>query len=155
MAPRLTIAVQSADFDPGVEIDRLHQTDSSIGAVATFVGLVRAHPDEDGAVTEMVLEHYPGMTEKALAKIVDEACARWPLAAVTVIHRVGPLRLGERIVFVGCASSHRAAAFAACEFLIDYLKTRAPFWKKETTASGESRWVAARASDSERAARWR
>ncbi len=154
MAPRLTIAVQTADFDPGAETTRLHEADPSVGAVATFVGLVRAHPDEDGAVTEMALEHYPGMTEKALAQIVKEACTRWPLAAVTVIHRVGPLRLGERIVFVGCASSHRAAAFAACEFLIDYLKTRAPFWKKERTANGETRWVAARASDSERAARW-
>ncbi|WP_438438717.1 molybdopterin synthase catalytic subunit MoaE [Hydrogenophilus thermoluteolus] len=150
----VTIRVQSEDFDPGVETQRLHEADPTVGAVATFLGLVRAHPQEDGAVTTMTLEHYPGMTEKALAAIVDEARRRWPLTAVTVIHRVGPLAVGDRIVFVGCASSHRAAAFAACEFLMDYLKTRAPFWKKETTASGETRWVEACASDEERALRW-
>ncbi|GAB6049798.1 molybdopterin synthase catalytic subunit MoaE [Hydrogenophilus islandicus] len=151
---RVTIRVQQEPFDPGVETERLHHADPTVGAVATFLGLVRAHPEDDGAVTAMTLEHYPGMTEKALAAIVEEACARWPLTAVTVIHRVGPLTVGDRIVFVGCASSHRASAFAACEFLMDYLKTRAPFWKKETTASGATRWVDARASDDERAARW-
>ncbi len=146
---RLRVLVQEADFDVGAETQRLHAANPEVGAVATFLGLVRA----DGAVAAMTLEHYPGMTEKALAAIIEQACARWRLAAVTVIHRYGRLAVGDRIVFVGCASAHRADAFAACEFLMDYLKTRAPFWKREETPDG-ARWVQARASDEARAARW-
>lgn len=123
-----------------------------MGAVATFVGVVRAK--NDGAeVTRMTLEHYPGMTEKALAGIVRRARERWSLGGITVIHRVGPLEVGDPIVFVGVASAHRREAFEACEFIMDWLKTEAPFWKKEATPEGE-RWVDARESDDAAKARW-
>jgi molybdopterin synthase catalytic subunit len=137
------ISVQREDFDLGAEVKRF--ADPKIGAVASFVGLVRE--------VNMTLEHYAGMTEKALAKIVDEAKSRWQVMDCTVIHRYGDLKPNEQIVMVAVASGHRADAFAACEFIMDYLKTRAPFWKKEETGHG-SRWVEARAADDEAAQRW-
>jgi len=143
------VRVQTADFDVGAEIAALSAGHGATGAVASFVGLVR----HDGEVAAMTLEHYPGMTERALAEIVGEAKARWSLIAVRVIHRVGRLLPGERIVFVGIASTHRHDAFSACAFVMDYLKTRAPFWKKEDTPSGP-RWVDARETDDFAAARW-
>lgn len=142
------VAVQQADIDVGAEIAALSAGDDGAGAVASFVGLVRG-----GDISAMALEHYPGMTEKALAEIVTLARERWQLRRVRVIHRVGELRPGERIVFVGVASAHRGDAFAACAFIMDYLKTRAPFWKKETTPEG-GRWVDAREADDEAARRW-
>ncbi len=142
------VAVQSADFDVGTEIISLSADDAEAGAVASFVGLVRG-----GEVAAMTLEHYPGMTEQALAEIVAQAKARWELRGVRVIHRVGRLLPGERIVFVGVATAHRGDAFAACEFIMDYLKTRAPFWKKETTPTG-GRWVDAGETDTVAAQRW-
>jgi molybdopterin synthase catalytic subunit len=146
------ISVQEADFDLGAELNALRQGDARVGALASFVGLVRDMNDGLG-VSEMVLEHYPGMTEKALEKIVDEAKARWDIYAVRVIHRVGPLKPCDQIVLVAVTSAHRGEAFAACEFIMDYLKTRAPFWKKEATPQG-SRWVDARDADDSAAARW-
>jgi molybdopterin synthase catalytic subunit len=143
------VSVQAADFDVGAEIAALSAGDDGAGAVASFVGLVRS----DGEVAAMTLEHYPGMTEQALADIVTDARERWQLRRVRVIHRVGRLLPGDRIVFVGVASSHRGDAFAACEFVMDYLKTRAPFWKKEETPAG-ARWVDARETDDLAAARW-
>jgi molybdopterin synthase catalytic subunit len=145
----MEISVQETDFDAGAEIAALSSGDDGAGAVANFVGLVR----RDGEVLAMTLEHYPGMTEQALAEIVATARGRWQLRGVRVIHRVGRLLPGERIVFVGVASSHRGDAFAACEFIMDYLKTRAPFWKKEETPAG-GRWVDARETDELAAARW-
>lgn len=142
------VRVQIEDFDAGVEIAAL-QCLGDVGAVASFVGCVRA----DGGVTALELEHYPGMTEASIDAIVAEAEARWPLLGVRVIHRVGRLPTGAQIVLVAVASAHRGAAFAACEFVMDYLKTRAPFWKKAFTAQ-ESHWVEARASDDMAAARW-
>ncbi len=147
-----TIRVQTEDFDAGAEMARLRAGDPKVGAVASFVGVCR-DVNEGDAVATMTLEHYPGMTEKALAKIVDEAMARWRVADVTVIHRVGELRPTDQIVLVAVAGAHRGEAFAACEFIMDYLKTRAPFWKKEQTPAG-ARWVDARAGDDEAAARW-
>lgn len=143
-----TVRVQVEDFDAGAEGERLQRVSPEVGAVVSFVGTVRG-----GEVRSMTLEHYPGMTEKSLEALVEEARRRWSLIAVTVIHRVGRLMPGERIVFVGVASRHRADAFAACEFLIDRLKTEAPFWKKEET-EGAARWVEARESDEKRARRW-
>lgn len=148
----MKIAVQTAAFDLGVEVDAMRAGRTDIGAIASFVGLARDHNDGSG-VTAMTLEHYPGMTEKALAALVDEAGSRWTLLDVTLIHRVGRLLPGDSIVLVVVASQHRGDAFAACEFIMDYLKTRAPFWKKEATPDGE-RWVEARASDDAAAARW-
>lgn len=144
--------MQREDFDAGAETARLRAGDPGIGAVATFVGLVRDVNDRRD-VQVMSLEHYPGMTERALADIVARAHARWDLAGVTVVHRVGELRPMDQIVLVAVASAHRGDAFAACEFVMDYLKTRAPFWKKESTADGH-RWVEARDSDDESARRW-
>ena len=154
----MSVSVQSEDFDVGAETMALSVGRDEVGAVATFVGLVRAdnYPQVgagETAVTAMTLEHYPGMTETALADIVTDAERRWPLQGVRVIHRIGRLQPGERIVFVGVASAHRGAAFAACEFIMDYLKTRAPFWKKEETPIG-GQWVDARESDDQAAARW-
>lgn len=143
-----TVRVQVEDFDAGAEGERLQRVSPEVGAVVSFVGTVRG-----GEVRAMTLEHYPGMTEKSLEALVEEARRRWFLTAVTVIHRVGRLMPGERIVFVGVASRHRSEAFAACEFLIDRLKTEAPFWKKEET-SDSTRWVEARESDEKRARRW-
>jgi len=150
-----TISVQEADFDVGAEIEALSAGRSDVGAVASFVGLVRADTlaGRGDEVSAMTLEHYPGMTEKSLEAIVAEADGRWRLLGTRVIHRFGRLVPGERIVFVGVASSHRGDAFAACEFIMDYLKTRAPFWKKEDTPAG-GRWVDAREADDSAAARW-
>jgi molybdopterin synthase catalytic subunit len=144
-----TVSVREADFDAGVEAAALTAAGADVGAVVSFVGLVRG-----GEVSAMTLEHYPGMTEKAIAAIVAEARERWHLLGVRVIHRVGRLLPGERIVFVAVAAGHRGEAFAACEFVMDYLKTRAPFWKREETAAG-ARWVDARESDAAAAQRWR
>jgi molybdopterin synthase catalytic subunit len=148
----MKVIVQTAAFDLGAEVNAMSQGRSDIGAIASFVGLARDHNDGSG-VQAMTLEHYPGMTEKALAALVEEARSRWALLDVTVIHRVGRLLPGDPIVLVAVASSHRGDAFAACEFIMDYLKTRAPFWKKEETPAGE-RWVDARVSDDVAAARW-
>ena len=144
----IEIRVQAGDFDPGAEIERLHGGRADIGALASFVGLVRG-----GDVSAMTLEHYPGMTERQLRAVADDAAARWPLQGVILVHRHGRLTPGERIVLVAVASSHRAAAFEACAFLMDWLKTSAPFWKREETAEG-SRWVEAKAADDTAAARW-
>ena len=146
------ISVQQEDFDPGLEYQQLENS-KSIGAITTFTGTVR-DLNLGEQVGGLFLEHYPGMTEKALQEIVDEAQQRWMIQAVRLIHRIGQLYPGDRIVFVGVASAHRQEAFAACEFIMDYLKTRAPFWKKETTPDGD-RWVDARESDQEAAKRWR
>jgi molybdopterin synthase catalytic subunit len=147
------VRVQENDFDVGAEIAALTAGDARAGAVASFVGLVRDVNGGSG-VSEMSLEHYPGMTEKALAEIVAEARGRWELYAATVIHRVGALQPCDRIVLVAVSSAHRGDAFAACEFIMDYLKTRAPFWKREVTPDG-ARWVDARESDDQSAARWK
>lgn len=148
----MKIAVQNEAFDLGTEVAALTQGRRDVGAVASFVGLAR-DTNEGSGVAAMTLEHYPGMTEKALAALADEACARWALLDVSVVHRVGRLLPGDPIVLVAVASAHRGEAFAACEFIMDALKTRAPFWKKEETPDGE-RWVEARASDEAAAGRW-
>ena len=142
------VCVQTEDFDSGAELARLETLGG--GAVASFTGLVRG----DDGLTALTLEHYPGMTQTALTALAGEAEARWPLAGLVLIHRVGRMAVGERIVLVATASPHRAAALEACSFLIDRLKTDAPFWKKEERESGETRWVEARASDNDAAARW-
>lgn len=147
------ISIQLADFDAGLEIVRLRAASAETGAVATFIGAV-SDVNDGSSVASLQLEHYPGMTEKSIAAIIDEAKARWPLLAVRVIHRIGHLAVRDQIVFVGVSSRHRGAAFAACEFIMDFLKTRAPFWKKEETETGE-RWVDARASDDAAAQRWK
>ena len=147
------IRVQREDFDPGREIAALVGDDKGIGGVVSFVGLVRDVAD-DAAVSAMTLEHYPGMTEKELARIDAEANARWRLSKSLIVHRYGRLDPGERIVLVATASPHRDDAFDACRFLIDWLKTRAPFWKLEETSVG-AQWVAARASDDHAASRWK
>ena len=147
------IRVQEAPFDVGVELAALHAGRTDIGAVASFVGLVRDHAGEQ-ATLAMTLEHYPGMTEKKLAEIAAEAQARWPLQASLIVHRYGRMLPGEPIVLVATASPHRAAALEACAFLIDWLKTQAPFWKLEETGAAQ-RWVEARESDDQAAARWR
>ncbi len=144
------IVVQEAAFDVAAEMAALTASRTDIGALASFTGLCRA----DGGLAAMVLEHYPAMTERALARIAEEAMARWPLTGCTVIHRVGRLTPGEPIVLVLAASAHRAAALEACAFLMDWLKTRAPFWKREEPHEGAPRWVEAREADDEAAARW-
>ena len=146
------IRVQQEDFDPAAEIDRLVAADHTVGGVVTFTGLVRDFAD-GRALRAMTLEHYPGMTEKMLGEIEAEANRRWPLKGTLIIHRYGALTPGERIVLVAVASAHRQAAFEACAFLVDWLKTRAPFWKLEETDEG-AQWVAARASDDAAADRW-
>lgn len=148
----MPIQVQAELFDVGELTRSVHAEDPGVGAVATFVGYVRDINQGD-QVSELFLEHYPGMTERSLQRIVDLAQARWPLQRVTLIHRVGVLKVGEPIVFVGVASEHRQAAFDACAFLMDYLKTRAPFWKREQTPAGE-RWVDGMESDRQAAKRW-
>ena len=148
----MTVRVQEADFDTGAELAALRAGDARVGALASFLGLVRDLNDGE-SVSEMTLEHYPGMTEKALEAIVAEAKGRWELYDVLVIHRVGPLKPCDQIVLVAVTSAHRGDAFAACEFIMDYLKNRAPFWKKEATAEG-GRWVDARETDDSAAARW-
>lgn len=148
----MKIVVQTEAFDLGAEVDAIRQGRTDIGAITSFVGLAR-DMNEGSGVRAMTLEHYPGMTEKSLAAVVDDASTHWALLGVTVIHRVGRLLPGDPIVLVAVASSHRGEAFAACEFIMDALKTRAPFWKKEETPEGE-RWVEARGSDDAAAARW-
>ena len=149
----MSVRVQPDTFDPGAEVNAMHDANVGVGAVVSFVGYVRDFNDGRD-VAGMFLEHYPGMTEKALFKIVDEAQQRWPLLKLEVIHRVGELAPGEPIVFVAAASAHRQAAFEACDFVMDYLKTRAPFWKKENTSEGP-RWVEGRDSDHKAADRWK
>lgn len=144
----MRISIQREAFDLEAEVGAL--THGNAGAVVTFTGFVRT----DDGVQSLTLEHYPGMTEREIARCVAEAESRWPLLGVTIIHRVGKLIPGERIVLVAVASPHRRAAFEACEFLMDYLKTRAPFWKEEQR-SGDNRWVEHRHSDEEAAKRWR
>lgn len=146
------VRVQEGDFDAGHELDALTRGRRDVGAVASFVGLVR-DANDGTSVSAMTLEHYPGMTERALDEICAQAHARWDLIDTLVIHRVGALRPGDRIVLVGVSSAHRGDAFAACEFIMDYLKTRAPFWKREDTPQGP-RWVEARASDDSAAEKW-
>jgi molybdopterin synthase catalytic subunit len=148
----MIVRVQREDFHAGSEIKRLCRGNAKIGAIASFIGLMR-DVNEGQDVSAMTLEHYPGMTEQALAEIAQEASARWDVIDGLIIHRVGELTPGDQIVLVIVASAHRGDAFAACEFLMDYLKTRAPLWKKEKRESGE-RWVEARVSDAEAAARW-
>jgi molybdopterin synthase catalytic subunit len=148
----MTVRVQTEDFDVGREIAALRANDARVGAVATFIGTVRDLND-DANVATLTLEHYPGMTERALEAIVAEARSRFTILDATVIHRVGTLEPLDQIVLVVVTSAHRGDAFDACRFLMDYLKTRAPFWKKEMTPQG-ARWVDARASDDEAAARW-
>ncbi len=148
----MKISVQNEAFDLSEEVASLYRANPKVGAVASFLGLVRDSNAGQG-VSAMTLEHYPGMTERALARIVEDAQARWEILDVCVIHRVGPLSPTDPIVLVAVASSHRGEAFAACEFIMDFLKTRAPFWKKEATPEGE-KWVDARESDEHAAARW-
>ena len=146
----MRLSVQEAAFDLGAEANRFSHDLKGVGAVVTFTGLVR---DNGGQLTAMEIEHYPGMTEKAVSAIMDQAVARWGLADALVIHRYGVLRSGEPIMMVATAASHRADAFAAAEFLMDYLKSRAPFWKKEISANGAD-WVAAKDSDEAALTRW-
>ena len=148
----MPVRVQTEDFDVSAEIAALRRGDPKIGAVASFVGVVRDVNDGD-SVAALKLEHYPGMTEKAIEAIIVEAKARWDIVDVTVVHRVGELKPLDQIVLVVVVGGHRGDAFAACEFIMDYLKTRAPFWKKEQTPQG-ARWVEARSSDDEAAERW-
>ena len=148
----MTVRVQTDDFDAGAEIAQLRLADRGIGAIAVFVGTVR-DVNGDATVSALTLEHYPGMTESALAEIVDAAKARFDVRDVLVVHRVGTLVPGDQIVLVVVTSGHRGMAFQACEYVMDFLKTRAPFWKKEQRPDGE-RWVEARASDDEAASRW-
>ena len=150
---RPTVRIQAGDFDTGAEIARLTAGRTDIGAVVSFSGLCR---DEAGQLNALELEHYPGMAEAEIARIADEAVKRWPLSGLTAIHRYGRIAPGENIVLVVTASAHRQAAFEAASFLMDYLKSRAPFWKKEHRADGsESSWVEAKQADDRAAARWK
>ena len=150
----LRVTIQTADFDVGAELAALRTGDAAIGALASFVGTVRdRNAGAAGSVSAMELEHYPGMTERAIEAMIDEALQRFDIRGARVVHRVGVLQPGAQIVLVAVASAHRGQAFQACEFLMDYLKTQAPFWKKETTADGE-RWVDARVDDDAALARW-
>jgi molybdopterin synthase catalytic subunit len=148
------VAIQTADFDLSAEVAALRAGDGGVGAVASFIGTVR---DRNGSlvgeVSAMELEHYPGMTESAIEAMIDQACARFDIRGARVVHRVGLLQPGDQIVLVAVSSAHRGQAFQACEFLMDYLKTQAPFWKKESTPEG-ARWVDARVADDVAAARW-
>jgi len=148
----VTVRVQIEDFDAGAEMAAMRRSNPKIGALASFVGVVR-DMNEGAHVAQMTLEHYPGMTEKALDQIVAQASTRWDIYDVLIVHRVGTMRPTDQIVLVIVASAHRGEAFQACEFLMDYLKTRAPFWKKESTPEG-SRWVEARKADDAAAERW-
>jgi molybdopterin synthase catalytic subunit len=149
----VTVKIQAADFDVSAEINALRRSNPKVGAVASFVGVVR-DVNDGNTVAEMTLEHYPGMTEKAIEEIIVQAKGRWKVLDALVIHRVGTLKPADQIVLVIVTSGHRGDAFAACEFIMDYLKTRAPFWKKEQTREG-ARWVEARATDDVAAERWR
>jgi molybdopterin synthase catalytic subunit len=148
----MPVRIQEHDFDLTQEIALLRKNDAQIGAVAIFIGTVR-DLNEGTEVKAMTLEHYPGMTEKALQDIIDQAKGRWDLKDALVVHRIGPLKPQDQIVLVAVTSAHRGEAFAACEFIMDYLKTLAPFWKKEDTSAG-ARWVDARVSDDQAMARW-
>lgn len=148
----MAVRVQTEDFNAGEEITRLQAERKDIGAVVSFIGLVRDINDGD-TVSQLTLEHYPGMTEKSLSAIADQAKTRWNISDVLIIHRVGTLQPCDQIVMVVVAGGHRGDAFAACEFVMDYLKTEAPFWKKELTQDGE-RWVEAKDSDDDAKARW-
>lgn len=148
----MPVRIQHEDFDAGVEIARLRANDPRIGAVASFVGVARDRND-GAAVARLALEHYPGMTEKAIEAIIAQAKLRWQIAEILVIHRVGELKPLDQIVLVVVTSGHRGDAFSACEFVMDYLKTEAPFWKKESTPAG-ARWVDARDSDEAARRRW-
>lgn len=150
---RIIVRVGPDDFDVGAEIDALQAGDPAVGAVTSFVGYCR---DEGGRLDALELEYYPGMAEAEIGRVVKEAVARWPLLAVTVVHRGGRIKPGERIVLVAVSSSHRDAAFAACDYIMDFLKTRAPFWKKEHPVDrSEGGWVEAKAHDDARAERWK
>ena len=149
----MTVRIQTTDFDVSAEIAALRKGNPAVGAVASFVGVVR-DVNDGSTVGEMTLEHYPGMTEKAIGEIIRQAKERWPVLDALVIHRVGTLKPTDQIVLVVVTSRHRGDAFAVCEFIMDYLKTRAPFWKKEQTGQG-ARWVEARATDDIAAERWR
>ncbi|MDC8758472.1 molybdenum cofactor biosynthesis protein MoaE [Janthinobacterium fluminis] len=146
------VRVQTGDFDLGAEMARLRAGNAKVGAVVSFVGTVR-DLNEGAAVAGMELEHYPGMTEQSIEAIVEQAMRRWPLFDALVVHRVGPLKPQEQIVLVLTTAAHRGEAFAACEYIIDYLKTEAPFWKKEQTPQG-ARWVDARVTDETALAKW-
>jgi len=148
----IDIRVQEEDFDVTAELGRMRENNSNIGAIVNFIGLVR-DLNQGSSIGSMALEHYPGMTEKSISQIVEQAMLRWKLQDAIVIHRIGHLLAGDQIVFVATSSQHRAEAFASCEFIMDYLKTRAPFWKKEFTPSG-SRWVASCDADIDAAKRW-
>ncbi|MEX1167283.1 MAG: molybdenum cofactor biosynthesis protein MoaE [Hydrogenophaga sp.] len=150
MAPR--VSIQTEDFDVSIETAALREADARVGAVCSFLGTVRDRNEGD-AVSTMELEHYPGMTEKSIEAMIDEAMARFDIFAARVIHRVGLLQPLDQIVFVAVTSAHRGESFQACEFLMDYLKTQAPFWKKEQTPTG-ARWVDARISDDAALAKW-
>ncbi len=152
----MSVSVQAQDFDAGQELAQLGAGKPQIGAVVSFIGLVRNGQDDARSpeICDMTLEYYPGMTEKALERIVAEASSRWPLQAVRVIHRYGQLAVGAQIVFVAVATRHRGEAFQACEFIMDYLKTEAPFWKKEAQADGSGHWVDARDSDDQALNKW-
>lgn len=151
------VTIQTADFDVGAEVAALRAGDLGVGAVVSFVGTVRdrngPEPDRAGEVSALELEHYPGMTERSIEAMIDEAHRRFDIRAARVVHRVGPLAPGDQIVLVVVSSAHRGQAFQACEFLMDYLKTQAPFWKKESTPEG-ARWVDARVADDAALARW-
>lgn len=152
MAPRLIVRVQVADFAPGALLDELAAGDHGIGGITSFIGLVRDFAGDGSAA--MTLEHYPGMTERELTGIAQEALERWPLAGLVIVHRYGRLLPGDRIVFAAAASAHRQATFDACAFLMDWLKTQAPFWKLEESTAGRH-WVEAKDSDDAAAERWR
>lgn len=152
--PAARVAIQTADFDLSQTVAALRAGDGGVGAVVSFVGTVRdRHGAQPGEVSAMELEHYPGMTERAIEAMIDAALARFDIRGARVIHRVGRLAPGDQIVLVAVSSAHRGEAFQACEFLMDYLKTQAPFWKKETTPDG-ARWVDARVADDAALARW-
>ena len=154
----MTVRVQEMDFDVGAELEQLTNGNKRIGGLAVFVGLVREMHVREGyhrdRVDALTLEHYPGMTEKALEDIEAEARRRWPIEASLIVHRYGRMEAGDRIVLVAVGSPHREAAFEACEFLVDWLKTKAPFWKQERSPDGATNWVEARDSDDARAENW-
>jgi molybdopterin synthase catalytic subunit len=149
----VTVRIQAEDFDLSTEVAQLRAANPKVGAVVTFLGTVRDLNDGE-SVAEMELEHYPGMTEQAIGAIIEQARGRWPVSGALVIHRIGPLKPMEQIVLVAVMGAHRGEAFAACEFIIDYLKTEAPFWKKEQTPAG-ARWVDARVSDDTALNKWK
>jgi len=148
----MSVRIQAEDFDLSAEVAQLRAADPKVGAIVTFLGTVRDLND-GASVAEMELEHYPGMTEQSISAIIEQAKKRWPVSGALVIHRIGPLKPMEQIVLVAVTGAHRGEAFAACEFIIDYLKTEAPFWKKEQTPAG-ARWVDARVSDDAALQKW-